>query len=203
MTTSRSPSARSSAARGREWVVLPESEPTTCSCSARSAATDDEITGILPALEPVSPATFDAARPEHSRATARSAGCSATRSGSASARAPGPFRSFGQIAVEPRPYQLVPLLMALQARPGPAADRRRRRHRQDDRGGADRPRAARPGRRRSGSPCSARRTSPSSGRPSCATSSTSTPSSCSPAPHAGSSAACGVGESLFERLPAT
>ena len=25
----------------------------------------------------------------------------------------GPFRSFGSIAVEPRPYQLVPLLMAL------------------------------------------------------------------------------------------
>src|SRR3954465_597450 len=29
----------------------------------------------------------------------------------------GPFRSFGQIAVEPRPYQLVPLLMALKLDP--------------------------------------------------------------------------------------
>src|SRR6185503_881177 len=29
----------------------------------------------------------------------------------------GPFRSFAQIAVEPRPYQLVPLLMALKLNP--------------------------------------------------------------------------------------
>src|SRR5690606_28743625 len=29
----------------------------------------------------------------------------------------GPFRSFGRIAVEPRPYQLVPLLMALRLNP--------------------------------------------------------------------------------------
>src|SRR5213595_2690452 len=29
----------------------------------------------------------------------------------------GPFRSFGHIAVEPRPYQLVPLLMALRLDP--------------------------------------------------------------------------------------
>jgi ERCC4-related helicase len=29
----------------------------------------------------------------------------------------GPFRSFARIAVEPRPYQLVPLLMALKLDP--------------------------------------------------------------------------------------
>src|SRR5581483_10418027 len=29
----------------------------------------------------------------------------------------GPFRSFGRIAVDPRPYQLVPLLMALRLDP--------------------------------------------------------------------------------------
>ena len=29
----------------------------------------------------------------------------------------GPFRSFGRIAVDPRPYQLVPLLMALKLEP--------------------------------------------------------------------------------------
>ena len=29
----------------------------------------------------------------------------------------GPFRSFGHLAVEPRPYQLVPLLMALRSQP--------------------------------------------------------------------------------------
>ena len=64
--------------------------------------------------------------------------------------------------------------------------------------GADRPRAARPGRAPSGSPCSARRTSPSSGRPSCATSSTSTPSWCSPRPPRRLERGLGVGESLFE-----
>ena len=31
--------------------------------------------------------------------------------------AAGPFRSFGRIAVEPRPYQLVPLMMALKLDP--------------------------------------------------------------------------------------
>src|SRR6185295_15962627 len=31
--------------------------------------------------------------------------------------AAGPFRSFGKIAVDPRPYQLVPLLMALRLDP--------------------------------------------------------------------------------------
>jgi hypothetical protein len=55
----------------------------------------------------------------------------------------GPFRSFGNIAVEPRAYQLVPLLMALK-QDRAAADRRRRRYRQDHRRGADRPRTARP-----------------------------------------------------------
>ena len=55
----------------------------------------------------------------------------------------GPFRSFGQIAVEPRSYQLVPLLMALKLDPIRLLDRRRRRHRQDDREPAGRARAAR------------------------------------------------------------
>ena len=50
-------------------------------------------------------------------ATTAPAGCCATPSASASARSAGPFRSFGRIAVEPRPYQLVPLLMALRLDP--------------------------------------------------------------------------------------
>ena len=133
------------AARGREWVVLPESEPDLLVLRPLGA-TDAEIAGILPALEQVSPATFDLPDPSKP-GDARSARLlrDALRLGFRSSA--GPFRSFGQIAVEPRPYQLVPLLMALRAGPGPAADRRRRRDRQDDRGGADRTRAARPGQR--------------------------------------------------------
>ena len=40
-----------------------------------------------------------------------------TRCAWAFATSAGPFRSFGHIAVEPRPYQLVPLLMALKLDP--------------------------------------------------------------------------------------
>ena len=47
----------------------------------------------------------------------------------------GPFRSFGQHRVEPRPYQLVPLLMALKLDPVRLLIADDVGHRQDDRGG--------------------------------------------------------------------
>jgi len=103
-------------ARGREWLVLPESEQPDLLVVKPLGATDDEITGILPALEPVTSATF--APPDPSTAgDARSARLlrDALRLGIRSSA--GPFRSFGRIAVEPRPYQLVPLLMALKLDP--------------------------------------------------------------------------------------
>jgi superfamily II DNA or RNA helicase len=102
-------------ARGREWVVLPESEPDLLLLRPLGA-TDAEIAGILPALEEVRPATFDPPDPRRP-GDARSARLlrDALRLGFRSSA--GPFRSFGQIAVEPRPYQLVPLLMALKLDP--------------------------------------------------------------------------------------
>ena len=73
---------------------------------------DDEVAGVFPKLEQVSPATFEAPDPgDAGTATARA--CCGPRCGSASAPAPGPFRSLARLAVEPRAYQLVPLLMAL------------------------------------------------------------------------------------------
>jgi superfamily II DNA or RNA helicase len=102
-------------ARGREWVVLPESEPDLLLLRPLGA-TDAEIAGILPELETVRPAMFDP--PDPSRpGDARSARLlrDALRLGFRSSA--GPFRSFGQIAVEPRPYQFVPLLMALKLDP--------------------------------------------------------------------------------------
>jgi superfamily II DNA or RNA helicase len=102
-------------ARGREWVVLPETDDELLVLRPLGA-TDAEIAGILPELEEVRPATF--APPDPSKpGDARSARLlrDALRLGFRSSA--GPFRSFGHIAVEPRPYQLVPLLMALKLDP--------------------------------------------------------------------------------------
>lgn len=75
-----------------------------------------ETTGILTALEPVAPAEF--APPDASAigddASARLLR-DALRLGFRSSA--GPFRCFGSLGVEPRPYQLVPLMMALKLDP--------------------------------------------------------------------------------------
>ena len=103
-------------ARGRDWVVLPESDDELVMVRPLGG-TDDEITGILTALEEVAPARFDLPDPSthlgdaHSARLLRDALRLGFRSGA------GPFRSVGRIAVQPRPYQLVPLLMALRLDP--------------------------------------------------------------------------------------
>ncbi len=102
-------------ARGRDWVVLPES--TEELLMARPVGgLDEEVTGILPAVEPVESTAFrlptrDDLGDFASGQLLRDAGRLSTRA------AAGPFRSFGRIAVEPRPYQLVPLMMALKLDP--------------------------------------------------------------------------------------
>ena len=99
--------------RNREWVVQPNTDPETLRLRPLGG-TDDDIQLILPALETttVQSAVFpppDASRPGSwsSALLLRDALRLKLRSGA------GPFRSFGHIAVEPRAYQLVPLLMAL------------------------------------------------------------------------------------------
>jgi superfamily II DNA or RNA helicase len=77
---------------------------------------DEEVVGILPAVEPVRSATFSLPSKADlgdftSGRLLRDAARLSTRA------AAGPFRSFGRIAVEPRPYQLVPLMMALKLDP--------------------------------------------------------------------------------------
>ena len=102
-------------ARGREWVVLPESNDELLRLRPLSGR-EEEVTGILTALEPVEAAYFDL--PDTSRpGDFRSARLlrEAVRLGFRGSA--GPFRSFGRIAVEPRPYQLVPLLVALKQDP--------------------------------------------------------------------------------------
>lgn len=102
-------------ARGREWVVLPDSTDDFLLLRPVGGL-DEEITGILPAVEPVSWATFQLPSKEDlgdfaSGQLLRDAARLSTRA------AAGPFRSFGRIAAEPRPYQLVPLMMALKLDP--------------------------------------------------------------------------------------
>jgi superfamily II DNA or RNA helicase len=98
-------------ARDREWVVLPESTADTVVARPLGGG-DDEVTGFYLPLEKVEPATFRLPDPE---AAGDYRSCrllrEALRLGFRSSA--GPFRSFARIAVEPRPYQLVPLLMAL------------------------------------------------------------------------------------------
>ena len=98
-------------ARNREWVVLPESEDDLLVLRP-VGGTDDEVTGIYLPLENVEPASFDLPDPTQI-GDYRSCRLlrDAIRLGFRSSA--GPFRSFARIAVEPRPYQLVPLLMAL------------------------------------------------------------------------------------------
>lgn len=100
-------------ARGREWVVQGDSRHDFLRLRPLGGADDDTI-ALIPELElqPVAPATFPWPQPEqagnHAAALLlRDALRLKLRAGG------GPFRSFGNIAVEPRGYQLVPLLMAL------------------------------------------------------------------------------------------
>ena len=102
-------------ARGREWVVLPESSEDLLVVRPLGG-TDDEITGIFLPLESVTPAQFDLPDPSQV-GDYRSARLlrDAVRLGFRSSA--GPFRSFARLGFEPRPYQLVPLLMALKLDP--------------------------------------------------------------------------------------
>lgn len=102
-------------ARGREWVVLPDSRDELLILRPLGG-TEDEVTGILTALEEVRPASFPL--PDPSQVGDFRSGRLLRDALKLSVRwCAGPFRCFGRIAVEPRPYQLVPLLMALKLDP--------------------------------------------------------------------------------------
>lgn len=100
-------------ARGRDWVVQPESSVGVLRLRPFGGSEEDIVT-LVPALEfeqlkaatfaypdALQPGTHDAARLLNDALKLK------LRNGA------GPFRSFGNIAVEPRAYQLAPLLMAL------------------------------------------------------------------------------------------
>ena len=103
-------------ARGREWVVLPSPEDDLVMVRPLGGA-DHEETGIVPSLETVEPARFALPDPDADIGDHRSAKLlrDALRLGFRSSA--GPLRCAARIAVDPRPYQLVPLLMALRLDP--------------------------------------------------------------------------------------
>ena len=104
-------------ARGREWVVLTGSSPETLRVRPVTGSDEDRTLIHLPLeIEPVCEARFPLPSAHQlgghdSALLLRDALLLSLRRGA------GPFRSFGQISVEPRAYQLVPLLMALKLDP--------------------------------------------------------------------------------------
>ena len=99
--------------RDRDWVVLPSDADDLLRLRPIDGP-EHEAVGLVPALEPEEPRLTQYDRPNPERASdiagARlvfDAARLALRSGA------GPFRSLGRLSVTPRPYQYVPLLMAL------------------------------------------------------------------------------------------
>lgn len=110
MTTTFTPGSLVSA-RGRDWVVLPESADDMLVLRPLGGG-DDDVAAVFPAFEDIRGAEFAHPSPDD-LGDALAAGLlrSALRIGFRSGA--GPFRSLAGIAVEPRAYQLVPLMMAL------------------------------------------------------------------------------------------
>src|SRR5262249_10708145 len=104
-------------ARGREWIVLTGGDAETLRVRPVSGSEEDgTLIHLALEPEPVRPARFPqpavTRRASHDAALLlRDALLLSLRRGA------GPFRGAGQIAVEPRAYQLVPLLMALKLDP--------------------------------------------------------------------------------------
>jgi superfamily II DNA or RNA helicase len=104
-------------ARGREWIVLAGSDAELLRVRPVSGSEEDQtIIHVALEAEPVREASFPVpdARQKAGHDAAlllRDALLLSLRRGA------GPLRCFGQIAVEPRAYQLVPLLMALKQDP--------------------------------------------------------------------------------------
>lgn len=100
--------------RGRDWIVLPPLHDDALLLKPLGGS-DAEIVEMSPELEEIHSSVF--ALPDPAGAgDARSCALlrNAVRLGLRATT--GPFRSFGHIAVDPRPYQLVPLLMAMRQR---------------------------------------------------------------------------------------
>jgi len=106
--------------RNREWVIVP-SQDEHITLLRPLTGSEKELCGIFnplreKGLDIIEPATFPLPNPEHSGDAIGvgllwNAARLSLRDGAA------PFRSLGRVSVRPRPYQFVPLLMALRIQP--------------------------------------------------------------------------------------
>ena len=104
-------------ARGREWIVLTGSDTETLRVRPVSGSEEDS-TLIHLALEPEPVRAARFPQPAVTQSASHDAALLLRDALLLSLRrGAGPFRGAGQIAVEPRAYQLVPLLMALKLDP--------------------------------------------------------------------------------------
>ena len=104
-------------ARGREWIVVANPDADTLRVRPLSGSEADHTIIYLPLeTEPVSPASFPAPAPTQ-KANHEAALLLHDALMLSLRRGAGPFRSLGYISIEPRAYQLVPLLMALKLEP--------------------------------------------------------------------------------------
>ena len=104
-------------ARGRDWVALPSDAEGVLRLRPVDGSDSDAV-GIYAPLEPdaASPAEYAPPNPDKAgdfggALLLRDAARLRLRSGA------GPFRSMGRVSVVPRPYQFVPLAMALRQNP--------------------------------------------------------------------------------------
>lgn len=99
-------------ARGREWVVLPSPDEDILNVRPLSGSeTDAQRIALALEVNPVRPARFAPPTPER-RDTQDGARLLADALRLSLRRGAGPFRSAAHLGVEPRAYQLVPLMMA-------------------------------------------------------------------------------------------
>jgi superfamily II DNA or RNA helicase len=113
MTTTAFPPGSLVRARDREWVVLPSEQEDVLRLRPLGGG-DSEQTLIYLPLEPQPPDPASFPTPDPSKSGTQSSGLLLRDALRLKLRAgAGPFRSLGNLAVEPRAYQLVPLLMAL------------------------------------------------------------------------------------------
>ncbi|GIW10811.1 MAG: helicase [Dehalococcoidia bacterium] len=101
--------------RKRDWVVLPADEPDIVRLRPLTGSEEDAV-GVLLPLERVEPSQFPKPDPQAAWDTQGGlllldAARLTLRDGAA------PFRSLGRLSFTPRPYQFVPLIMALRQDP--------------------------------------------------------------------------------------